>query len=131
MTSETLPSISSHLPDLVDAYIIVRDQRLRLDKEAKELKEQEDALNKTIIAKLREQSASAIGGRNGLVKLHEDIEPNVEDWPQTYAFIKANDAWEMLHKRITVTAVKERWEAGEEVPGVGRVTKYKLSVSKS
>ena len=126
-----LPKVSSHLPDLVDAYIAKRDERLKLDKEAAALKEHEDDLHKVIIAKLREQGATAYGGLRGVVKMHENVEPNVEDWPQTYEYIKANDAWELLHKRITVTAVKERWDAGEAVPGVGRVTKYKLTVSKS
>lgn len=128
---DPLPQISSHLPDLVDAYIAKRDERLKMDKEAAALKEHEDDLHKTIIAKLREQGATAYGGLRGVVKLHEKQEPNVEDWPATYAFIKENDAWELLHKRITVTAVKERWDAGEAVPGVGRVTKYNLTVSKS
>ena len=73
---------------------------------------------------------TAMGGKMGVVKLHESIEPIAEDWPKTWAFIKEHDAFELLHKRLTVTAVKERWEHGEEIPGVGRVPKYSLTVSK-
>jgi hypothetical protein len=72
----------------------------------------------------------ALGGKFGLVKLQESIEPISTDWRLTWDFIKEHDAFELLHKRLTVTAVKERWEHGEEVPGVGRVPKYNLSVSK-
>lgn len=122
--------ISSHLPDLTDQYITIRAQRLVLAKEVEAMEEAEKDLYRTIIAKLREGGMTGIGGKMGFIKMHESIEPIAQDWPATWAFIKANDAFELLHKRLTVTAVKERWEAGEEVPGVGRVPKFSLTVSK-
>jgi hypothetical protein len=125
-----VPVISSNLPDLVDNYITTRAQRLVLAKQAEEMEEAEKEMYKTIIAKLREGGMSAMGGKVGVVKLHETVEPIAQDWPATWAFIKEHDAFELLHKRLTVTAVKERWEHGEEVPGVGRVPKFSLSVSK-
>jgi len=121
--------ISSHLPDMVDQYISTRAQRLAADRLAASLKEAEDDMYKAIIAKYREQGLTALGGKLGVVKMKESIEPIAMDWPQVWAYIAEHEAWELLHKRITVTAVKERWDAGEEVPGVGRVTKYSLSVS--
>jgi len=126
-----LPIISSNLPDLVDNYITTRAQRLVMQKQVDEIEELEKELNKTIIAKLREGGMTAMGGKVGLVKMHEAIEPIAEDWPATWAYMKEHDAFELVHKRLTVTAVKERWEHGEEVPGVGRVPKFSLSVSKS
>lgn len=125
-----LPTLSSHLPDLIDLYIATRAQRLAKDKEAAAIKEQEDDLSKAIIAKMKAGDITAQGAQNGLVKLNHNVEPVATDWPALYAFIKANDAWELLHKRVTATAIKERWDDGEEIPGVGRADVYKLSVSK-
>jgi hypothetical protein len=125
-----LPVISTHLPDLVDAYIDTRAQRLDQDKIAAQLKETEEELKQIIIAKYRHEGVFALGGTRGLVKMKESQEPTCTDWPALYAYIKANDAWEMLHKRVTVTAIKERWEAGETVSGVIAVPTYSLSVSK-
>jgi len=122
--------ISSHLPDVVSAYIEARAQRLEADKVAATLKEAEDDLKKVIIEQFRDQKIAALGAGNGTVKMKASNEPLVEDWPQVYAYIKENDAWEFLHKRITIAAVKERWEAGEVVPGVTSRTEYTLSVSK-
>jgi len=130
MSTPELPTLSSHLPDLIDLYIATRAQRLAKDKEAATIKEQEDDLHKTIIAKMRAGDITAQGARNGLVKLNHNVEPVATDWPALYAYIKTNDAWEMLHKRITATAVKEHWEQGEDIPGVGKSDVYKLSVSK-
>jgi hypothetical protein len=121
--------ISSHLPDIVDAYISIRAQRLQLERQVNELKEQEDLLNGHIINHLRIQGMTAVGGKAGFVKLRELDEPEVQDWTLLYEFIKNNDAWELLHRRVGSTAVKERWEAGEQVPGVGHKSVYKLSVS--
>lgn len=125
------PVISSFLPDLVNQYISVRAQRLNLEKEAATVEEVEKELSKTIIAKMREGDLKALGASGGLVKLQETEEPVAENWEEIWKYIKEKDAWELLHKRITVTAVRERWEDGEAVPGVGKITKYKLSVSKS
>lgn len=124
-------TISSNLPDLVDNYIAIRAQRLVVAKQVEEMEEAEKDLYKTIIAKLREGGMTAIGGKLGLVKMAETVEPIAMDWRQTWDYIREHDAFELLHKRLTVTAVKERWDAGEEVPGVGRVPKFSLSVSKA
>jgi hypothetical protein len=122
-------NISSHLPDLINNYISIRAQRLVADKEAATLKETEDDIGKLIIEKFRAGNISAQGAGNGLIKMAEVVEPVAEDWPQVWGYIEEHQAWELVHKRITVTAVRERWEAGEEIPGIGRMTKYKLSVS--
>jgi hypothetical protein len=122
-------NISSHLPDLINNYISIRAQRLALDKEAASLKETEDELHKTIVEKFRAGGITAQGAGMGLLKMSEIVEPIAEDWIQVWGYIKEHDAWELVHKRITVTAVRERWENGIIIPGIGRMTKYKLSVS--
>ena len=47
------------------------------------------------------------------------------------ASLKETGHFEFLHKRIATLAIKEHWEAGENIPGVGTTTVFKLSVSKS
>jgi len=121
--------ISSHLPDVVDAYIAMRAQRLQADRQAADLKEREEVLKDHLITSFRSQGMSALGGGAGVVKMGQTDEPEALNWDELYAYIKANDAWELLHKRVGSTAVKERWKDGVEVPGVGHKTVYKLTVS--
>jgi hypothetical protein len=130
MEDAAVPTISSFLPDLIDSYIATRARRLDAEKQAEAIKEQEDELSKTIIAKMREGGMKAMGANLGLIKLQETEEPVAENWPELWKFIKDTDSWDLLHKRVTVTAVRDRWEEGVAVPGVGKITKYKLSVSK-
>ena len=123
-------SISSHLPDLVNNYIALRAQRLSLDKDVAALKEQEETLKDAIISKFREGSMTACGATNGLVKMTKLVEPVATDWPALWEHIRETGHFELLHKRVANLAVKERWEAGEIIPGVGQQEVYKLSVSK-
>jgi len=121
--------ISSHIPDVVDAYISTRAQRLALEKQAALLKEQEDILNSHIISHFRSNGMTALGGKVGMVKMKETDEPDVKDWLAIREYIRKYEAWELLHQRLGSNAVKERWAAGEEVPGVGHKPVFKLSVS--
>lgn len=123
-------TISSYLPDLVNRYISVRAQRLAAEKQAGEIKEIEDDLKGTIIAKFREQGLKVLGAVNGTVKMNVRMEPATENWPKLYAHIQETGEFELLHKRLTTSAVEERWEAGEQVPGVGAKEVYNLSVGK-
>jgi hypothetical protein len=127
--AEGLAIISSHLPDVINRYISVRSQRLALDKEAASMKEMEESLSKFIVEKYKEQGINVLGASNGSVKMTKYEEPMCNDWPALWEHIAETEQWELLHKRVTVTAVKEHVEAGETIPGIIFVDKYKLSVS--
>ena len=126
---EVDPPISSHLPDLVNAYISYRTQRLAKEKEAELIKEVEDRIKDSIIQKFNEQGLKAMGADNGIVKMSSTKEPKANDWPAIYEYIRETGSFELLHRRLANLAIKERWEAGESIPGIGDTTVYKLSVS--
>lgn len=121
--------ISSQLPDMVDQYIVARDQRLVLERQVAEMEKLEKVLKDAIIAKAKHEGLTAVGAKQGLVKINSLIEPRADDWPSVYAYIKENDAFDLLHRRLTSDAVKARWENGVEIPGVGKAEVWKLSVS--
>jgi len=124
-----LKHISSQLPDLVDAYIAYRTQRLIKDKEAAQMKELEEQIKDAIISKFKEQGITGLGASNGFVKMTSTLEPQGQDWPAIWEYIRDTNQFDLLHKRLTNTAVRERWEAGEQIPGVGVQEVFRLSVS--
>ena len=126
---EANPVISSQLPDLVNAYISHRTQRLAKEKEVELIKEAEEELKKTIITKFKEQGLKALGADNGIVKMSSTDEPKAENWDEIWNYIKETGEFDLLHKRLTNTAVKARWEDGVLIPGVGKETVYRLTVS--
>jgi hypothetical protein len=42
-----------------------------------------------------------------------------------------NDAFELLQKRVSVEACRERWDEGLEIPGVERIGKVEFSLRAS
>jgi hypothetical protein len=126
---DTTLVISSHLPDLLSQYITVRAERLALDKQAADVKKFEEELKSAIIAKYKEQGITGMGGILGTVNMSKIEEPVAQDWLSIWGYIRENGEFELLHKRLTNTAVRERWDAGVEIPGVGKQDVYRLSVS--
>lgn len=126
-----LPALSSHLPDIINLYISTRAQRLALDRQSAEIKEQEDGLAKIIISKYKAEDIKVLGAANGTVKMSTLKEPIATDWVALHKYIQETGHFEFLHRRISTLAIKEHWEAGEVIPGVGETEIFKLSVSKA
>jgi hypothetical protein len=124
-----IEQISSHLPDLINQYISTRAQRMEKDKEVASFKELEDTLKDAIIAKYKEQGIKQLGAANGVVKMTTSLEPVTHNWPTVWAYIRETGEFELLHKRLASLAIRERWDAGIELPGIDKQELYKLSVS--
>lgn len=56
--------------------------------------------------------------------------PSVVDWDKVYEYIAENEAWGLLHKRISTEAWRERLNAKDPVPGIDPFTVTTLSVKK-
>jgi hypothetical protein len=108
-----------------------KQERLGLQKQVDLLKEKESALTQEIIDTLPKSSATGVAGRVAACRVVTKEVPTVTDWEALYAFIKKNNAFELLQRRLSVPAVTERWEEDVTVPGVGTFTEVKLSLTKS
>ena len=119
---------SKELANLADTYWEYKTQRLKADKIAADLKAEESRCEALLIQEMREQQITGIGGQT--VRLAMDSPKNtpvVKDWTAYYAYIVANNAFELLERRPGRAAVAERWEQGIEIPGVERFPVYKLT----
>jgi hypothetical protein len=118
------------LAGAADLLYQTREKRLLLDKEVTELKSQETQLKTYLIDNLPKSEATGVAGRVARATIVTKDEPTVEDWDQFRAYVKKHNAWDLLQKRVGVTAVKARWEEGEEIPGVGHFQSVDVSLSK-
>jgi len=114
----------------IDKLYVLRAQRLVLSKEVDERKRTEAAYRTHIINKLRDVKMEGGKGSVCSASITEKVEPTPKDWPAIWAYISEHDAFDMLQKKLSGKAVKERWEAGEVVPGVDKFTKVDLSLKK-
>jgi hypothetical protein len=114
---------------LADDYIAKRDERLAADKVAKALKEEESALEAVLDRLFAEKNLTAVGGKSGTVTQQRNSKPICTDWDQLYKYIVQENAFELLHKRLTEGAAQDRISAGVEIPGVKLQDFTKFSIS--
>jgi hypothetical protein len=120
----------SELSKLCDLYQATRKLRLEQEKVAEATKKIENQEKETILQELCDQDVPVIGGVTHNFERVVKDEPQVDDWDEVYGYIYEHKAWELLHKRLGTVAVKERWDQGESIPGVGAYPVESLSVTK-
>ena len=115
---------------LADQYWHAREARLAADKEAQRLKDRESSLFAQLIAEMREENLTVIGGQTASLTLSVHDEPVVTDWEEFYAHVLKENDMSLMQRRLSTSAIKERWLAGVQVPGVGTFPVFKLGKSK-
>lgn len=113
-----------------DKLYQLKEKRLKMQKEVDAVASEESALKEHIINTLPKSEASGVAGKIARVTVVTKTTPRVEDWDKFYAYIKKNNAFEMLQRRVGDKAIAERWDAGKEVPGVGHFTFPTVSINK-
>lgn len=108
-----------------------RAERLAKQKEVDALEEVEKALKKQVMDALSKAKNKAISNGERLFQLVTKPEPTVENWPALYKHIQKTGEFELLERRPNRGSIKERWELGKKVPGVGSIPVDTLSDTKA
>lgn len=119
----TKTEVSAKLKELNDAT----NERLKLDQASAKLKVTEDSIKDWLTAN---GVTSGNYGRYNLTVTTKDV-PRCTDWAGFHAYIKESGNFDMLHKRLTESAVMARINDGEYVPGITTdpKTSYKLGAA--
>ena len=132
--AEEVSTITVNFPDslgeCIDRLYKLRTFRLKQEKEIKERKRTENAYRSHIINLLGDVNLEGGRGTVATASIKSSEEPTAKDWSEIYAYIEANDAFDLLQRRLSAKAVKQRWELGEEVPGIEKFTVVDLSLTK-
>jgi hypothetical protein len=122
------------LAQCADLLYQIKQDRLLLEKDIEAMKAQEFALKEHLIKQLPKGEASGIAGHIArvavLAKIVPQVDTQADGWEKLYTFIKKTGAFELLQRRLTEKAVKDRWENGETVPGVNPVEVPTISLTK-
>lgn len=113
-----------------DLLYQLRQKRLEMQKEVDKIAAEEAALKEHIINTLPKSEASGVAGKVARVTVVTKEVPQVEDWDSFYKYVKRTGAFDLMQRRLTEAAVKERWEAGEEIPGVKHFQVVTVSINK-
>lgn len=121
-------SVPSSIPEAVDLYYQIRTERLAMQKKTDELQEKESALKSYLIEALEGEDSRGMAGRVARVEVKDKEQPTITSWSDAVKWIAATDSWDCLQRKLSDKAIKERWENGEEVPGVGKIAVKTLSL---
>lgn len=114
----------------VDALYTARAARLALNAQVEAMKAAEAELEDHILNKFGKDEIRGAKGDVATAAIKMDQTVNCTDWDAYRDYVIKKKAWDMLRKQPAVTAVKQRWANGEEVPGVEPFTKISLSLTK-
>jgi len=113
-----------------DKLFELRNKRLAEQKKVDEIAAEETALKNHIIENLPKSEASGVAGKLDRVTVVTKQVPQVKDWDAFYKYVKKTGSFDLMQKRLTDAAIKERWEAGKEVPGVEHFNAVSVSINK-
>jgi len=108
-------------------YEQTKADRLAADKQSRTLKTKEDQLHAEMCMYCSQQGSGVDLG-DVLIEYNTAIKPVAEDWSAIHQFIKDNDAIDLVHRRLTESAVQLRWDDGVVIPGVGDKLVEKVKV---
>ncbi len=96
-----------------------------------EAKKELNELDSNIQAFMQEAGLNHIKVGDIRFELKEEVVPKVGDWDSFYQWIKNNDAFFLLHRRVSATAWRDLVESGEIPDGVESTRISKLRVVKA
>ena len=130
--SEVLP------PDvLAGIYIKIRDAEAKLtadyEEKKEELRSQRDVISAQLLEICATNNATSIKTTAGTIMRKVDTRYWTNDWESMYTFIKENDVYGLLERRIHQTNLKQFLEENpDKLPmGLQADSKYTISVRRS
>lgn len=102
----------------IDALYTLREQKKELEAQIKGITEKYSALESHLMTNFDRAGLEGAKGRLATASLKHSTQAEVTDWDAFYKWISKTKSWECLQKRPGITALRERWDAGKQVPGV-------------
>lgn len=121
----------AELGALADRLDDARQRRIAADKIAADLKSEETRLKTALISEMEANDLSSVGGKTTVVNRITKQRAIAQDWNEIYKYISEHDAFDLLHRRLTDSAVLLRKDDGVDVPGVGLMEYSHITFAKA
>ena len=116
---------------MIDGLYELRQKRLELTKQVDAFKAAEVQAREAILEQLDAVHLAKASGHMATCGVKESIEPIPEDWEMIHEFIRTNNRFDLVQKRLSAPAWRELRDSGLLVPGTSAVTVRDLSLTKS
>ena len=121
--------------DVIRTYMKLRDQKAAIEGEVKEriadLKSKMEKLEAYLKTQMDAQGLTSFKSDYGTAFLTTTDYANVADWDAVLTFVRDNEAYDMLEKRVSKIAVRGYIETNKAVPpGITYGTKLEVNIRK-
>jgi len=117
-----------NIKELIDLYVQTKNAREELSSQVKEKTEKLGRLEGDIMALMSDAGLSQAASDKASCTMKMTKHPAIKDWQAFYGYVAQTSQFELLHKRLSSTAFRERWEAGEVIPGTEASEVWELTV---
>lgn len=117
-----------NIKDLIDMYVETKNAREELSAQVKEKTEKLTRLEGDIMALMSDAGITKAASDKVSCTMRMSKHPAIDDWQAFYGYVAETSQFELLHKRLSSTAFRERWEAGEVIPGTSVSEVWELTV---
>lgn len=125
-----------NLEELVGKYVELRDKKKAIDDEAKSKTERitavMDKIESILLLSFQTSGTESVRTAAGTAYKQTRTSAGVADWPAVLEFIKENQLWDMLERRVAKAVVEQyKEEHGELPPGVNYRSEVVVNVRRS
>jgi hypothetical protein len=121
-----------NISELINQLISVKQQRTELAAKDSELSKEVSRLEADIMHAMTEAGTTKAASPEGhSAAMNKKTHPVIVDWNTFYEYVAKSQSFDLLHKRLSSTAFKDRWESGEVIPGTSTSEVWELSVRAS
>jgi hypothetical protein len=115
----------------IDSLYKVRAKRLEQQHKVEELAKEEERVREHLLTVLNEGKMEGAKGRLATAAISRTTIPIVKDWDAFVAYVRKNNAFDLIERRPAKLAFRERLEAKQSVPGLEPFVVVSISLTKS
>lgn len=118
----------SKLAKSLSQLLAFKKQLRKLEAQQAPLKKKMEDLANQVIQLYSEDDLLTVKLKGGSVTRVSQAVPQIQDFDAFFTFVTEKNAPELLHRRISADAWRERTENGETIPGVEPFTRVSLRI---
>jgi hypothetical protein len=120
------------LTALIEQLVDVKQKRTDIAAQDSDLSKQAAALEADIMHLMSEVGTTKAATESGhSVTMAKKTVPVINDWDAFYGYVQETKSFDLLHKRLSTTAFKDRAENGEQIPGSTITELWGITLTKS
>lgn len=116
--------------EMINHLVALQQKMERPRDELKKLAAQYAETEMALMKRMTKEGIDSAKGKNALVSMQEYTSYSIKNRRLFDRYVKRNKAFDLFQNRVNSTALKDRMEAGEEIPGVEAFTRKGISLRK-